>query len=345
MTAIEKYDAAVSVYLKNARMKRSSGQTVRSYKLCLALFRNFWVSGCENKEPESDPGYSVVLAWRDALLGDGKKASTVKQYLKELSFFFEAFRKPFFGTELQYEENPVASEFYPKVEKRPYDVILTDTEVSALVRNVCPRPQMKQMWARNYAIVAVLLTAHLRNSELLDLRLCDLDFANGEISVEHGKGNKYRCVQFTPFAQSAVKLYLASGIRPAGVPDTAPLFGTTASHEYGAFTEGSEKWHRGSSQWLSSLVERHVKSLTGVENVRTHDLRHVGSRLMLNAGASMEFVQAELGHASMSTTQIYCGRLMQRRGQNSAKQVFEKMAVEAGRNEQLCRLSAPAAAV
>lgn len=340
MTALEKFDAATSTYLQNLRMKNTSEKTLRNYATRLTLFRSYWISNCESAEPETDPDYSVILSWRDAMLNGGKKATTVKQYLNELSYFFSAFRKPLFGRELQYPVNPVEPEFYPKTETRPYDVILTDTEVLRLVGNVCPTSQMKAMWPRNYAITAILLTSQIRNSELLDLRLCDLDFENGEINVEHGKGNKYRCVQFTPFAQSAVRLYLASGIRPADAPDTAPLFGTTAAHEFGTFTSGEAQWHRGSSQWLSSVVERHVNSVTGVPGVRTHDLRHIGSRLLLNAGASMEFVQSELGHVSITTTQRYCGRLMQRRGQNSAKEVIAAMAKEALRNEKRMSLSA-----
>lgn len=344
MTPIEKYDASVGVYLQNLRMKGKSERTLRNYTTRLSLFRAFWTEHC-GAEPEKDPDYAIVLSWRDAMLEEGKKASTTKQYMKELSFFFEALRKPIFGEELRYADNPVDDVFYPAVEKRPYDVILNDSEVLQLVSNTCHVPQMKATWARNYAIVAILLTSQIRNSELLDLRLSDLDFANGEINVEHGKGNKFRCVEFTPFAQSAVKLYLTSGLRPAALPDSAPLFGTTASHEYGVFSGGKEKWHKGSSQWLSSLVERHVRSITGVPDVRTHDLRHVGSRLLLNAGASMEFVQAELGHASLATTQIYCGRLMQRRGQNSAKDVFAEMGRQAVLNEALERGIRPAKAV
>ena len=340
MTALEKFDAATSTYLQNLRMKNTSEKTLRAYATRLRLFRDFWISRCDDAEPETDPDYSVILAWRDAMLNGGRKATTVKQYLKELSYFFSAFRKPLFGEELQYPTNPVEEEFYPKIEFRPYDIILPDTKLSRLVFNECPMPQMKPMWPRNYAMVAILLTSQIRNSELLDLRLCDLDFVNDEINIEHGKGNKYRCVQFTPFAQSAVRLYLASGIRPADVPDTAPLFGTTSAHTYGSFTVGAEPWHRGSSQWLSSIVERHVSAVTGVGNVRTHDLRHIGSRLLLNAGASMEFVQSELGHNSITTTQRYCGRLMQRRGQNSAKEVLSEMSREAVRNDRLVGLAA-----
>lgn len=346
MNAAEKFDSAVAMYLQNLRMGGKSEATVRNYASRLALFREFWTEHAD-AAPTADPDYAVVLSWRDALLHAGRQPSTVRQYLKELSFFFSAFRKPIFGRELQYPENPVDEEFYPKTEKRPYDVILTDTEVLRLTVNECPLPQLKPMWARNYALTAILLTSQIRNAELLDLRPSDLDFENGELAVERGKGNKYRRVQFTPFAQSAVRLYLASGIRPAALPSDAPLFGTTAAHEFGvcpAKNDG-EKWHRGSSQWLSSLIERHVKTVTGVANVRTHDLRHVGSRILLNAGASMEFVQAELGHASFATTQLYCGRLLQRRGQNSARAVLAAMSDEAERNDRLYRLTVPSAAV
>ena len=92
-------------------------------------------------------------------------------------------------------------------------------------------------------------------------------------------------------------------------------------------------------------ASRFVQGVTGVDNVRTHDLRHVGARLYLNAGASMEFLQSELGHSSMSTTQIYSGRLQARRGRNSASEILANMEREAKTNMTRWQLRQPAAAV
>lgn len=84
----------------------------------------------------------------------------------------------------------------------------------------------------------------------------------------------------------------------------------------------SEPWHRGTGQWLSSVIERTVRAITGVSDIRSHDLRHLGSRVGLNSGEeTKEMLQAELGHSSITTTEIYAGNLQARRGRESAKMV------------------------
>lgn len=326
MTPIVKYDEAMTAYLRNLRFLGKSPATLRNYESRLSHFRDFWAAKHDGS-PEHDPNYEDVLAWRDALMEGGRAASTVRQYLVELEGFFNAFADPIFGEHLAYETNPVSRRFQPVVKKRPYDQILTDDEVKKLLDPICRNPHQKTTWPRNYAIVALLLATKIRNDELLSLTLADLDFENEELTVRHGKGDKYRATDFPAFAQSAVLLYLQSGLRPSALPASAPLFGTEAAHSFGteAIAERTEKWHKGSSQWLSSLVERHVRNITGVKDVRTHDLRHVGSRLDLNAGCSMESLQSELGHSSIGTTQIYCGRLQTKKGRRSAQSVLAEM--------------------
>lgn len=344
MNAIEKYDTAVVAYLRNAIFTGKSETTVDNYRSRLLRFREAWVSA-HNGAPENDPSYADVLSFRDNLMENGAAASTVRQYLIELRAFFEAMGKPRFVPGVSYPENPVDVEFYPVVKKRPYDLILTDDQVKKLLPRRRPENAKKTTWPRNYAFIALILATKIRNSELLALTLDDLDFEAGELTVNHGKGDKFRVVDFPPFAQAAVLLYLQSGLRPATLPSSAPLFGTTAEHKAASGSTKTGEWHKGSDVWLSECVRRHVLSVTGVDNVRTHDLRHVGARLCLNGGASMESLQSELGHSSMSTTQIYSGRLQARRGRNSAKQILAEMDRIAEKNLTLWEIRQPAAAV
>ena len=159
----------------------------------------------------------------------------------------------------------------------------------------------------------------------------DIDLEDAALRVEHGKGDKFRVVDLPDIAVIALRHYLASGIRPDDLPDTAPVFGTLRSGE----------WKAGTKQWLSELVERHVRSVTGVPDIRSHDLRHVGSRLDLNSGMPENELQAKLGHASPITTQRYSGRLMDRSGRKSAKKVFAERDLQAKRSaDKLASFSA-----
>lgn len=333
MTHLEKYDAAVARYLHRCRGNDLQPATVANYTRTLGLFREYLVS---LGGPEIT--YDLVEAWRDHLRESGLAASTVCRYLGDLSIFFTALQKPSYPAELRYPENYVSEDFFPKTVKKPYDAILPDEKVSLLWRNVCPSPGFKVTWPRNYAILVMLLSEKIRNAELLDLRLSDVDFENAELVIRSGKGRKFRVVDLEPICASSLRLYLSSGLRPLYLSNDDYLFGTTAAHEMGTRNDAGQEWHRGTRQWLSSLVERTVWAITGVRDVRSHDLRHIGARICLNAGQSMEMIQADLGHSDLSTTQIYADRLMPRRGRESARAVLAERDRQQRRNAAMLQL-------
>ena len=311
---VTKFEQAMNDYISNLQAIGTSEKTTTNYKKRLSAFLEFW----KTTSPECDPSVADVRAWRDHLLNAGLKASSVKQYLCELSYFFSALSDGALDGERVYNSNPVSHRLYPKVEKRPYDRLMSDEDVAKLWKNEVQSKRRGDLWARNYAIVVLLLTSEIRNAELLNLTLNDIDLNYGEITIERGKGGKFRVVDIPEIAVTAIQLYLASGIRPNDATENDVLFGTCADEN----GHNTASWHRGSSQWLSSIVERHVKAVTGVPNIRTHDLRHLGARLDLNAGLRAEALQSKLGHSSITTTQIYSDRLMQRRGRESAQAVY-----------------------
>lgn len=332
MYAIEKFDRAVAAYLRNATFTGKSPVTVDNYRFRLARFRDAWTAAHAGA-PAHDPDYADILAYRDKLLEDGIAASTVKQYLVELRAFFAGFARPLLVPGLSYPENPVEPSFAPRAKKRPYDQILNDEQITALLSSAKPDGAWGKNWPRNYAMLALMLSTELRSEEIRSLTLDDLDFADEIITVAHGKGDKFREVDFPLFARSAVELYLQSGIRPATLPASAPLFGV------------GENWKIGTRQWLHGVTRRLVLQATGVDNVGPHDLRHIGARLKLNAGATMEEMQAELGHSQITTTKIYTGRLQTRRGRAGAKTVLARMEQIGQTNQLRAELLAPAAAV
>lgn len=291
---VEKFRAAVREYLTEAACTGKSEKTIGNYERRLRYFADFW----ESTEPDADPGRDDVRAWRDHLLASGMKPSTVKQYMIELNTFYS------FAVEDEiYEFSPVVKRLMPKIKEqgKQYEKILDAESLAKLWENT----GKGHFWARNYAIITMLLDGKVRNAELLDMRLKDIDFKYNEVTIPKGKGNKSRVVSLSDISVSAVKLYLSSGLRPSSCSDNDILFGTMA----GGY------WHRGTSAWLSALVERHVRAVTGLKGFRTHSLRHNGSMFDLNTGCSMERLQAELGHSSVTTTEIYAGRLGSKRNQ------------------------------
>ncbi len=335
--AEKRYYAATTFFLQNLEATNASVNTVNNYARRLELFRRSWLGGHTTHAAISDPGVCDVLRWREELVASGCRPTTIRQYLTELSTFFGATSDEAMGESCFYHTNPVAKRLIPNtrnVEKRPYELLLSDADVMKLWRYNPVATTHPENWPRNYAIVIFLLTTKIRNSELLSITPDCLDFQNAEIVVERGKGGKFRRADFPEIAQLAVRIYLSSGLRPNFARSDEPLFGTFGS-SHGAQTATRRVWQRGSTQWLSSLVERHVRSVTGVPDIRTHDLRHIGARLDLNNGKSMEQLQSELGHSSMTTTQIYSDKLMARADRISAVKVYQERDRQAAR---LCAL-------
>lgn len=314
--------SALDSWLRNVQSTGAEPRTVTAYA---SVANSFYAYLVESGLSTEAPTFTTIQSYRDSLFDRGLSIVTVKYHLVVLRSFFAYASSPELGADRFYENNPVSLYLMPslrKLEKRPYDMLLTDEQVCKLWRNSPIRTTHPENWPRNYAIVILLLTTELRNAELRALTPADIDYENALLRVEHGKGDKFRTVDIPEITVTALRQYMESGIRPSGLPDTAPLFGTLRS---GA-------WKAGTKQWLSELVERHVRSVTGVPNIRSHDLRHVGSRLDLNAGMPENELQSKLGHSSPITTQRYSGRLMTRSGRKSAAGVVAERDLQARRN-------------
>ena len=328
---VEKYNKAAEFYIKDLKYKGASETTINNYAKRTRYFREFW----EKTEPTSDPTVADVREWRNAMLEKGTSPKTVKQYLIELGAFFEYTSDPK-DVGRFYDANPVTKKLYPSLKgesSKPYNKILSDDSLKKLWSNKKSYGSEK-FWARNYAIVMLLIDGKIRNSELLDLKLSDVDFEYNEIVISKGKGNKWRVVTLSDISTTALRLYLESGIRPADVSDDDYLFGTTAEKKFGGATSGGE-WHRGSSQWLSAITERFVRNVTGNEGFRTHSLRHNGAILELNNGVSLERMQSELGHSSIQTTELYTGRMKSKRRSEGTREVIAERDAWAIKNKEM----------
>ena len=344
MTIFERYARLSVEYIAAARRRNLSEKSVRNYENRLKSFGAFLLERYAAGTNREYADYDDVTAYIDHLTEAGTAPSTLKQYLVELNQFFTYATKPYVPDALRYEKCPVSKDFYPKTPARPVGEIMPDYAVEKLWSPRCMYAQGSQNFPRNYAIVVLILSTGLRNKEVLDLTLADIDFENGEITVRHGKGDKFRIVDAPEIALSAILWYLHGDYRPAPLPDTAPLFGTTAAKIKGAGrTTGAETWHRGSTEWLSNLIERHVFNQTGFHDCRSHDLRHLFARTSLNATGNLAELQGALGHTDPKVTERYSGRLQARRRRESAKKVLTaRDAAAAELREKLASLESSA---
>ncbi len=320
MTTIERYDALAEQYTRMARRNNLTPDTITNYESFTNVFRAF----LQKREKEGKlsvdyVSFDDIQAWIDEMTQNGNKPSTIKQRLVVASQFFTYSTKPYVHEDLRYPQSPVSPDFYPKTVTEPIAEKLSNDDIIALWSYDRKYKASEAQWARNYAISTILLTTGIRNSELLDVGLSDIDLAHGEIIVMRGKGRKQRVVDMDSggLCAAAIENYLRVGGRPKNIPDSAPLFGTTAGHSYGnaAATRDAEPWHRGTTAWLSQLVARHIERQTDgrVVGCRTHQLRHAFARLQLNSTGNLAELQSLLGHTSPVVTERYSKRLCARR--------------------------------
>jgi site-specific recombinase XerD len=211
-------------------------------------------------------------------------ASTFETYHRSLKVFFRwCVKQKFLAA------NPTKNIELPKV-ARSLPLRLTEQESLRLLEVVLnyPWPYRFQRY-RNHAIMATLLYAGLRKSELLRLQLVEVDFANQSIFVRQGKGAKDRMVPMSPTLAPMLRRYLEERTR---LGKTCPEVFTSLNRDMGLTTQGLK------------LVVTEVRRITGL-HFGVHGLRHTFATLMLEGGCDLFTLSKMMGHSDIKTTTIY----------------------------------------
>ena len=147
---------------------------------------------------------------------------------------------------------------------------------------------------RNRALLEVLYGTGIRVSECANLTLNQVDFNTGLLLI-HGKGNKDRYVPFGRYAQRALQTYLKDGRQTLmNKRDVQHRF--VFVNQYGRPI---------TARGIEYILDQLIKQTSLIANIHPHMLRHSFATHMLDHGADLRTVQELLGHASLSTTQIY----------------------------------------
>ncbi len=152
---------------------------------------------------------------------------------------------------------------------------------------------------RNLAMLELFYSSGLRLSELRGVDLSDLDLVSQQVKVR-GKGRKERIVPVGDHAQRALRNYLVVRDRLVG-----HLGGATSSRIARSAVFLSERGPRLSPRGIQHAIVGLLSAVDEGAGLSTHSLRHSFATHMVDAGADLRAVQELLGHASISTTQIY----------------------------------------
>lgn len=224
---------------------------------------------------------SDVLAFLAARLQSGAAVSSITRQLSALRRFYA-----WALADGQVASNPLSDLEPPKARRHLPDV-LSETQVEALLNAPDPDTPLGQ---RDRALFETLYASGMRVSEAVGLTLARLSLNQGLVRVI-GKGGRERLVPLGERALDALNVWLSSG-RVALKPKTESVFVSARGQ---ALTRQAI-WQR---------IRLHAEA-AGIESaVHPHRLRHSFATHLLDHGADLRVVQILLGHADLSTTQIY----------------------------------------
>jgi integrase/recombinase XerC len=257
--------------------RNASAHTVRAYERDMKEFAAFLGKG-------ASPGSIDRLAIR-SFLGNMRQRNLSRASIARKLSAVRSFLKYLFKRGV-IDRNPAVAVRTPRREKRlPH--FLDREQVEQLLR----APQGDGLPAkRDRAVIEVLYSTGLRISELAGLVLSDLDLHEGSL-IARGKGKKERLAPLGSFAVRALKEYIAARGK-SGLPPDAPVF-------VNRFGNGI------TTRSIRRLFDKHVKTAGLPARTTPHTLRHSFATHLLDAGADLRSVQELLGHASLSTTQVY----------------------------------------
>ncbi|MFT5467801.1 MAG: integrase/recombinase XerC [Verrucomicrobiales bacterium] len=273
-----KLEQAFLDYLEVER--NASPRTTRNYGHALTEFR---------KSAPEFPGWLACdpEIFRDALFTMMKRESarsTIRLHFSAIRSFYK-----FLTLRHGLIKNPLREVQLPKREKK-LPVVLTIAQIEQLLAapfQVSPGKQAtKWQPARDAAILELFYSSGVRLSELAALDVKDYDSV-GECIRVLGKGSKERLCPFGSHADKAIQRY-----RHEAKVHEGPLF-------------ISKLRKRLSTRSLWSVIRKHTEAAGLPINVSPHKLRHSFATHLLDNGADLRSVQELLGHASLSTTQIY----------------------------------------
>jgi integrase/recombinase XerC len=263
-------------YLTNER--NASPRTLKAYRQALTAFR------AENQTPWKRCRGDDFRNYLFAIAKRGQARSYVRLQFSALRTFYQflAARKGLRG-------NPVREVQLPKIEKK-LPLVLTRQQVEELLaaptRENKSRSAPAWMPLRDVAIMELFYSSGLRLSELAALDVGNVDLYTESVRV-FGKGRKERVCPVGLPALEAISRY-----RAAANVHSGPLFINTSHARIST-----------RSVWL--ILKRYLRFTSIPISISPHKLRHSFATHMLDRGADLRSVQALLGHASLSTTQIY----------------------------------------
>ena len=265
-------------YLKYQR--NYSDFTCNNYKKDLNEYNSFILN---NKINYKNMDYNDAKEYVIYLNKKNDAKSTISRKLSSLRTFYK-----YLVLNNKVESNPFLLVSSPKKEKRiPKFINYNNMEEILNVPNIKTKEGQRER-----VILEVLYASGVRVSELVNIKLKDIDFSNKNILI-FGKGSKERLVSFGDYALDYINLYLKEGRN---------LLLDGVKSDYLIVGKKSEKL---TTRRVEQIIDDIIKRTSIKLNITPHMFRHTFATHLLDNGCDLLVVQELLGHASLSSTEIY----------------------------------------
>jgi integrase/recombinase XerC/integrase/recombinase XerD len=268
----------LAAYDRDLRGRGAAERTRHAYAVDLGQFVD-WVG----ERPPAEIRHRDVRRYAASLSGGGAAPATVARKLAAIRGLFD-----FLVRTDRADQNPADLVSSPK-RKEKLPRVLTSEQVRALLERIPARTALE---LRDRAMLELAYSCGLRCEEIVNLDLGALDFETEQLRVL-GKGSKERLVPVGEPAQRALRRYEERGRRAlGGDPRERALF-------------LSKSGRRLSNSDVTRRLGLWVREAALATGVSPHSLRHSFATHLLEGGADLRTIQELLGHASISTTQVY----------------------------------------
>lgn len=261
--------------------KDASPHTLRNYSVDLKALRNH----LKEKSWEETDLLSLRIFFASERERGLSKSSLARRVASIRSFFRFLTREGHLST------NPALGLVRPKQDKHLPHFL----SVEEAVRLVEAPQNCDESGLRDRALLETLYSTGVRVSELVGLRIEDIDLIGGTLRVM-GKGKKERLVPVGSYGIQAIRRYIKVMGKKAARPGRAGEYGYLFRNRLGG---------RLTDRSVRRVLQRYLQKVSTSTRISPHALRHSFATHLLDRGADLRSVQELLGHSSLSTTQIY----------------------------------------
>lgn len=262
--------------------KRYAAHTLQAYETDLKQFFGFTGKIYDTDDPAAITHY-MVRSWMVELLESGMGTASINRKLSSLKAFFN-----FLIRRNALENNPMRKIVAPRIAKK-LPVVVQQSDLEQIFEAFGASHDFGH--CRDKLVLQMLYGLGLRRSELISLRMVDINFEKQEVLVT-GKGAKQRIIPMGNTLSDAVREY--TGWREKKFPEleVPELF----------LTNRGAPLYPG---WVYGCVKKYLSAFSEVERKSPHILRHTFATHLSENGADLNAIKKLLGHSSLAATQIY----------------------------------------